>query len=386
MSCSPPPPASRSSPRLRRRRSEAGRSASSATRAQRSTAPTAARSSSARLARQRQRRSTRSTSTTTCAASSPLESPSLWPTEALKAQAVAARTYALTTSRTARASTTTRHALAGLRRRGRRAGVDERGRARDRGPARDLPGQAGRDLLLLHLRRADRGRREHRLGTAPQPWLKSVEDKYDDVSPQASLGADPDEPRRPRARSSAGSCRGASAASRCSTRGGSPRIVAADVVGSAGDARRRRDAARAARALRHLGVLHLDRDRQGAEAPPPADDAGGRGRRTARAPRRAPRAGSVVPARGGRPGHGPAPRRGARITLDAAARGGHDRRSPRRAATAPACAGAAAEPTGVRLRAATRAPPSAIALAPRCRRGRSSRRRRRACRRPRART
>ena len=54
------------------------------------------------------------------------------------------------------------HALAGLRRRRRRAGDDQRRGRRDRGPARDLPGRAGRDLLLLDLRRAHRGRREER--------------------------------------------------------------------------------------------------------------------------------------------------------------------------------------------------------------------------------
>ena len=44
-------------------------------------------------------RSTRSRSRTTCAGVVARESPSSWPTEALKAQAVAARTYAITTSK-----------------------------------------------------------------------------------------------------------------------------------------------------------------------------------------------------------------------------------------------------------------------------------------------
>ena len=66
--------------------------------------------------------------------------------------------------------------------------VGRRGR-RDQGPDRDLPGRAGRDLLLLDLRRAHRGRREHGLGAEPLPWLRSVDDPYDDVSPQATAGA-----------------------------------------------------------------------------------------------------------------------------------------------------------------------------------------------------
>ena len=40
-------------------------------------------------------------STTTCRASSPAESPASWPAEALKAQAIAARTYAITTAKSA---------------------------------------------------------------------------------------------------------------------------------------------------------------------------------------------------------------------------------------------------------------------------------------------
>ena len=65
------------------------------------------RSSSA-PARSASTRSTPSRSTTTCRASCRVESPASWPLEALKAQAVAARTYAITTRpRAASASTTT---------------------------------------------------------------------------------------------------------------------------------------------------------------------------------------------------------------------------------------------------------------------------------------
>ena len=72
------------------------------------------------------------------------------------------------------------------------------------------------------------------------------------------------------------------------TRGSSPRIVAANVVGSAGRTRvNGADAARPARAVRQLGVLHLDQHRQGAAAA--AGEDAGAGRR-ARARHRGPRA------------------------------------------------------------------------------------------------
>ena len=61
------------------------------------------------------------------------EMPSSWPLEALKAQAVAARTYALATRKTDRpVRPVPRHALAGLPRRDRRERAQRRRRARHR--------------------------------------------------------------------------------------------------------------------------------------------------------------------------------------------------------------------------------------------------------------
>ena len=93
----------------------------------------------------------------------PLEVSATWPAEALKAQAVAARTYALTTNKNGDGfdhySNTSSQVYGGVA--AEQATSDAAAR-RDQGPARDLPGRAGRDLLLLDLRRAHRGRREER--------------------------------------------------------------------------------------------------------------------------------------------------------------------------------------------------------------------------------
>ena len=91
----------------------------------------------------------------------PAESPASWPLEALKAQAVAARTYAITTSHGGdfdQYADTRSQVYGGVG--GRDAG-DRRGGRRDARPGRHLPGPAGRHLLLLDLRRAHRERREH---------------------------------------------------------------------------------------------------------------------------------------------------------------------------------------------------------------------------------
>ena len=73
------------------------------------------------------------------------------------------------------------------------------------------------------------------LGTTPQPWLRSVEDEYDDVSPRhrwnvkmsmASAGA-----------KLRGLYRGRFRGIKVVTRGASPRVVEADVIGKAGRTR-----------------------------------------------------------------------------------------------------------------------------------------------------
>ena len=90
------------------------------------------------------------------------EVPARWPAEALRAQAVAARTYAITTSAGGgegfNAYADTRSQMyRGVQR---RVAGHRRRRPRDLAPRRHLRRQAGHDLLLLDLRRAHRERRE----------------------------------------------------------------------------------------------------------------------------------------------------------------------------------------------------------------------------------
>src|SRR4051812_26843338 len=114
----------------------------------------------------------------------PLESPAGWPIEALKAQAVAARTYALTTSKGGDGfeqypdtrsqvyggigveQATTNQAVAETA----RQGVTYQGRP-----------------VTTYFFSTSGGRTENNensFGGPPQPWLRSVEDPYDAVSPR----------------------------------------------------------------------------------------------------------------------------------------------------------------------------------------------------------
>ena len=74
------------------------------------------------------------------------------------------------------------------------------------------------------------------LGTAPKPWLKSVVDKYDSVSPKHRWG-----PIRMGYRAAGrklrGLVKGRFKGIKVVRRGSSPRVVAADVIGSRGRTR-----------------------------------------------------------------------------------------------------------------------------------------------------
>jgi stage II sporulation protein D len=167
----------------------------------------------------------------------PLESPASWPLEALKAQAVAARTYALTTSKSGAGfehyPDTRSQVYGGV-------GAEQ--------PSTNLATQQTAGQLVTYdgapvatyFFSTSGGRTEDvetsALGTAPLPWLKSVEDEYDDVSPKHRWG-----PIKLTMRSTAaklrGLFRGRFKGVEVITRGRSPRIVAADVVGSGGRVR-----------------------------------------------------------------------------------------------------------------------------------------------------
>ena len=112
------------------------------------------------------------------------EMPSSWPLEALKVQAVAARTYALATRKT----TGTFDQYPDTRSQVYRGVTGESVRSdaavtRHRGPHPHLRRRAGRDLLLLHLGRPHRERRVLVHRRALKPWLVGVPDPYDTRSP-----------------------------------------------------------------------------------------------------------------------------------------------------------------------------------------------------------
>ena len=167
----------------------------------------------------------------------PLESPASWPIEALKAQAVAARTYALTTSKGGAGwdhYTDTRSQVYGG------ASVEQAStNAAADATAGELVTYDGEPVATYFFSTSG-GRTEDventSLGTAPVPWLKSVKDKYDDVSPRHRWGPI----RMGRATAGAklsGLVKGRFRGIKVIQRGRSPRIVAAKIVGTGGRTR-----------------------------------------------------------------------------------------------------------------------------------------------------
>ena len=166
----------------------------------------------------------------------PVESPASWPLEALKAQAVAARSYAITNSKGGAGfehyPDTRSQVYGGI---GAEAATTNRAVAET---ARQVVTYEGRPVVTYFFSTAG-GRTENvenSLGGAPQPWLRSVEDPYDDASPRhrwgpvrLSLG----EAQRKLGGLVKGSFRGIKVVKR----GASPRVVAADVVGTGGRTR-----------------------------------------------------------------------------------------------------------------------------------------------------
>jgi stage II sporulation protein D len=161
------------------------------------------------------------------------ESPSSWPGEALKAQAVAARTYAITTSKSG-------------------DGFDQYPDTRSQvyggvtaeTPATDAAVAATRNEVVTHGGRpvttfffsTSGGRTENYefgfVGGLPKPWLKSVEDPYDNVSPKHrwDFRFTPSQ-----AKSKLGSLvKGSLKEIKVIQRGVSPRVVKAEVVGTNG--------------------------------------------------------------------------------------------------------------------------------------------------------
>jgi stage II sporulation protein D len=163
------------------------------------------------------------------------ESPSSWPLEALKAQAVAARTYAITTSKGGNGFdqyADTRSQMYG--------GMGAETPSTDQAVA-ETAGQVvtyqGKPVVTYFFSTSG-GRTEdveNVFGGPADPWLRSVDDPYDNVSPrhrwkftmtlasaQARLG---------------GLVKGSFRGIKVVKRGASPRVLEADVVGSRGRTR-----------------------------------------------------------------------------------------------------------------------------------------------------
>jgi stage II sporulation protein D len=165
----------------------------------------------------------------------PVESPASWPLEALKAQAVAARTYAITSTKGGTGfehyPDTRSQVYGGI-------GVEQ---PTTNQAVAETAGQLvtyqGRPVTTYFFSTSG-GRTENNensFGGPPQPWLRSVEDPYDDVSPrhrwrvQLSMSQ--------AAAKLGGLVKGSFRGVKVVRRGASPRVVAADVVGTRGSTR-----------------------------------------------------------------------------------------------------------------------------------------------------
>jgi stage II sporulation protein D len=165
------------------------------------------------------------------------ESPSGWPAEALKAQAVAARTYAITTSKGGDGYDQypdTRSQVYG--------GVSAETPATDAAvgaTAGQVVTYQGQPVVTYFFSTSG-GRTEDventPLGDLPKPWLKSVDDPYDDTSPRHRWGPMKTSLKHTGARLR-GLVKGSFRGIQVVRRGRSPRIVEADVVGSRGTTR-----------------------------------------------------------------------------------------------------------------------------------------------------
>jgi stage II sporulation protein D len=162
------------------------------------------------------------------------ESPSSWPAEALKAQAVAARTYAITTSKAGAGfehyADTRSQVYGGV------AAETASTNAAVAATRGQVVTSAGKPVVTFFFSTSG-GRTENventNVGAGPQPHLKSVADPYDDVSPKhrwkptkltlSAAGA-----------KLAGLVKGRFKGIQVTKRGVSPRIVSADIVGSRG--------------------------------------------------------------------------------------------------------------------------------------------------------
>ncbi|MEA2194807.1 MAG: hypothetical protein QOG42_1241, partial [Solirubrobacteraceae bacterium] len=161
------------------------------------------------------------------------EMPAGWPQEALRAQAVAARTYALATSKDGdgfdQYADTRSQVYDGI------AGETPATDAAVAATVNEIVAYAGKPIVTYYFSTSG-GRTENIenvfLGAAPAPYLTSVDDPYDDAAPRhrwvkrMTLGS---------AQRRLGSLvKGSLSRIRVLRRGQSPRVVAAEVVGTGG--------------------------------------------------------------------------------------------------------------------------------------------------------
>jgi len=236
------------------------------------------------------------------------ESPSSWPLEALKAQAVAARTYAVTTTKGGNGfdhyPDTRSQVYGGVA--AETASTDEAVSA-TRGQVVTYEGEP----VVTYFFSTSGGRTEDventSLGTEPKPWLKSVEDPYDDLSPKHRWG-----PIRMTLASAqarlGGLVKGRLRGIRVTRRGSSPRVVSADVVGTRGRTRVDGATLRARFGLNdtwaYFTSIGMRRERpvpvDPGDPPKPLDPGTGGAQPSAAGPRTLARLrGTVVPARRG---------------------------------------------------------------------------------------
>ena len=160
------------------------------------------------------------------------EMPASWPLAALEAQAIASRTYALTSH----AGGSAFQRLCGLTLAGLRGtcggnAADERGRRRDRGPDRHLRGQTGYDVLLCELGRDDGGRPK-RLSRRRTGAV--VARGHRPLRPGAVAHVDVKMSFAAAAARLGGLVAGSLVGIEVTKRGYSPRIVSAEILGSKG--------------------------------------------------------------------------------------------------------------------------------------------------------
>ena len=197
------------------------------------------------------------------------ESPPSWPLEALKAQAVAARTYALTTMKPTASfdvyPDTRSQVYGGIA--AEEASTDA-AVAQTSGEVVTYNGQP----VVTYFFSTSGGRTENventPLGNEPRPWLKSVDDPYDTMSPRHRWGPIKLS-LKAAGRKLGGLVKGKFRGIQVVQRGVSPRIVEADVVGSKGRTRVTGGTLRARFGLYDTWAFFTSIS--SGEAPPPAD-------------------------------------------------------------------------------------------------------------------